>query len=782
MVMSLYKIKMAVRQLVEYLYQSGDLSQAFLSVERANLGSRIHRKIQKAAGDQYQSEVFLKDETTMDDITFIIEGRADGIVVEDEHVLIDEIKSTAIPYDEIEPVFVHWAQVYCYCYFYMKQEQIEHITAQLTYVQIDNDAIKQFQKEFTFKEIETFYLDMLQSYIQFAKQMKDFEVLRDESIQNLTFPFPGYREGQREFAVSVYRSIQEKKELYAMAPTGIGKTISTLFPSIKSIYEFHTEKIFYLCAKNITATVAIDTMNLLYHHGLRLKCVSLTAKDKMCLMEERNCDPEVCPYAKGYYDRLNPAVKELLEQRDIMDKEIFFEYGKKHTLCPFELSLDMSLYADLIICDYNYVFDPQVFLKRFMMEGGDFVFLVDEVHNLVDRARSMYSKELQKQKFLDMKRIIEADENDLRKAMTRVNSSFLELRKLMEDHDTLISEEPFYDFINALNVFINACDWYLQREHEKQISEQVKELYYEVLAYLRISEFYDENYVTILRQEGKELLIKQFCMDPHNQLQMMKKKGRNTIFFSATLTPVSYFTTLLGGNDESMKIRFPSPFHETQSCIIINDRISTRYRNRMNSIFAVVENIYTAVTCKKGNYIVFFPSYQYMQMVAQQFRVEYPDIFLCVQETGMNELEKEVFLNKFDDHSDTQVFFCVLGGMFAEGIDLKGSKLIGTIIVGVGLPQISDELDLIKKHFDESKQGYHYAYTFPGMNKVLQAAGRVIRTKNDKGIILFLDDRFTSPIYRSLIPPHFAHYKIIHELAKMKTEIERFWKENSTCM
>lgn len=765
---------MAVRQFVTLLYQSGDLVSSFMSADRANIGSRIHRKLQKAAGDQYQSEVYLSDTCEIDEICFILEGRADGILTQENGILIDEIKTTTIPYDHIEDKMVHWAQCYCYCYMYMKQEHLASVTAQLTYVQVDTSQIKTFQKTCSFEEMESFYFDMLKNYLAFAKQQRDFEEIKLASIASLPFPFEQYRQGQREMAVSVYRAIQDRKDLFAMAPTGIGKTISTLFPSIKSIFELQSEKIFYLCAKNITASVALNTMKLLYEHNLRVKCVHITAKEKMCVMEEKNCDPDVCPYAKGYYDKLQPVLRDMLGNHDLMDREKFDTYGRKYKLCPFELSLDIATFADVIICDYNYIFDPQVYLKRFMNEGGNFVFLVDEAHNLVDRARNMYSKELYKATFLDLRKEL-FESNDMVKACNKVNTAFLDLKKLMGDEDFYTQKELHTGFLQSLQNFTNVCDGYLQKEKNKLLSEKTKEVYFNVLAFLRISEYYDDDYVTILEKENKNLRIKLFCMDPHVPIQQMKARAKSTTFFSATLTPLKYFLNLLGGSDDAMRIRFPSPFADKQSLIVINDAISTKYRNRQDSLQAVCDMIYATVSAKAGNYIVFFPSYQYMNMCKDLFCDLYEDIPIRIQSSMMMESQKQDFLSAFDDIGELNVSFCVLGGMFSEGIDLKGDKLIGTIIVGVGLPQINPEQDLIKEHFEAD--GYHYAYTYPGMNKVLQAAGRVIRSKQDKGVIVLLDERFTTNTYRALIPPHFSHYQIIRDPMTMQKRLHDFWKE-----
>lgn len=770
---------MSVKNLVEFLYQSGDLTSSFLSVERANIGSRIHRMLQEKGGDSYQSEVFLKQETVLDDeIKFIIEGRADGIItLEDGQVCVDEIKTVTCDYEQIHEdlCFAHWAQAYSYAYIYALQQGIEEMIIQLTYYQIDIDQMKQFKQVKTFSELEHFYLGMLQEYRAWAMRSHTFQEVRDASIQTLSFPFPSYRPGQRELAVAVYKTILDEDVMFAQAPTGIGKTISTLFPGIKALKEGKIEHIFYLSAKSITASVAQDAMKLMQEQGLRIKCTSITAKDKMCLLEERNCDPEVCPYAKGYYDRLRPALFQLLEQKDYMDKDIFQAYGREHQLCPFELSLDASTYSDVIICDYNYVFDPRVYLKRFFSDQGEYLFLVDESHNLVDRARSMYSATLSRSQFVELRKCIEPSEKKLRSVLQELSKAFKAYGELCVER-FYVSKEPLKELFLLLNKFQKECDLYLNKEHEH--IEEAKEIYFEVVAFQRIAEYYDDHFVTYIQEETKDVFIKQFCMDPSRPLAQTLQKGKAAIYFSATLTPIRYFENLLYGKNCEKKIALPSPFDTRRNKLIINNAIDTRYRVRSQSIEPICDMIATTAQAKQGNYIVFFPSYAYLKEVASVFCDAYPQQHVEIQESNMDEFERHAFLKQFDETKESMVCFCVLGGMFSEGIDLKGDKLIGVMIVGVGLPQINEETNLLRDFFDEELGlGYDYAYVYPGMNKVLQAAGRVIRSMEDKGVVLLLDTRYAQATYRPLFPAHMRHYECIQNNSTLKRTLTTFWNE-----
>lgn len=773
----MFHVKMSVKALAEFLYQSGDLFSSFQSMERANIGSRIHRMLQKRGGDAYQSEVFLKEETQLDDtMMFVIDGRADGIIATDQGIVVDEIKSVTCEYEDIseEMNFTHWAQAYGYAYIYAKQQELEEVIVQLTYYQIDFDMIKQFQRKKTLEELTSFYFGMLEEYRKWAMRTHTFNQLRDQSIHALCFPFPKYRPGQRELAVAIYKTILDEDVMFAQAPTGIGKTLSTLFPGLKAIGEHKIERIFYLCAKNMTAKVAKDSIKQMMEQGLRVKCTSIIAKDKMCLLEERNCDPEVCPFAKGYYDKLRPALFHLLEHHDYMDQELFQSYGRTHQICPFELSLDTSLYSDVIICDYNYVFDPRVYLKRFFSEPGDYLFLIDEAHNMVERARSMYSATLQTSMFQAMRKLLGKDAKKLKKACKDIIG---EIERLKAEKETVFHAFPSLceDLLKLLNNFQKECDLYLQKEHEH--NEEIKTMYFEVLAFQRISEFYDDHFITWVRQAGKDTTIKLFCMNPSRPITQMLQMGKAAVFFSATLTPIRYFTDLLLAQECTKKIALPSPFDTSKAKLLIHGGINTRYRMREQSILTICDMIATSVHAKQGNYIVFFPSYAYLRQVAEEFMEEYPNIHVEVQESDMDEMGRSEFLSLFDETKETMVCFCVLGGMFAEGIDFKGDMLIGVIVIGVGLPQINDETNLLKDFFDEVYgMGYDYAYVYPGMNKVLQAAGRLIRTEKDYGLILLADERYTSSTYRPLFPQHMRHYQVIYQEKQLEQQLVEFWK------
>lgn len=779
------EVKISVRNLVEFILRSGDLDSTFVGSSRAVDGTRIHQKIQRNKGDNYLAEVSLKRTIEYGDMFITVEGRADGIIKEEDNVIIDEIKSTTRDLDQIDEEYnpLHFAQAKCYAYIYAKENSIDNIKVQLTYCQVDTGMIKYILKEYSLSELEDFFYSLIEKYFIWADYTRKWIEKRDISIKNLCFPFENYRPGQRELAVGVYRTISQSKNIFLQAPTGIGKTISTIFPGVKSMGERLISKIFYLTAKTITSSVAVEAFNKMENGGLQIKVVAITAKEKICFKDKTNCNAEQCEFAKGHFDRVNKAIMEILQKENLINRNVIEFYAKEYKVCPFELSLDLTLWADCVICDYNYVFDPRVYLKRFFDAGKeDFLFLIDESHNLVDRGRDMFSAELKKEDFLQGKRLTKDSAKKLYKILNKLNSYMLDISKKCNEDGFYMQEEEPLDIYPLLRNFIKEGEEWLKGNEKGEGYEELLQLYFNVLAFLRISELYSEGYVTYIQKEGKDLIIKLFCLDPSDLLREGIKRGKSAVFFSATLTPINYFKYILGGEDDDYSMRFPSPFSVKNRALMIASNISTRYKNRENSIYKIVEYIKAFICSKKGNYIVFFPSYKYMDMVSEVFEQECEDVKIITQNSSMKEEEREEFLNNFNENGEeTLVAFSVLGGIFSEGIDLKGERLSGAIIVGVGLPQICFERDIIMNYFNEkNNNGYEYAYMYPGMNKVLQAAGRVIRSEKDRGAILLIDDRFTSKSYLKLFPRGWMENAIVRKSGDVGSILESFWKEDIT--
>lgn len=774
-------IKISIRNLVEFIMRHGSIDNRYTSSIKAIEGIRGHQKVQKSYGDNYTAEVPLKYTLTYEDLEIMVEGRADGILIEDEKTIIDEIKTTTkdlLLIDEnTNPL--HWAQAKCYGYIYSMQNELDNIDIQITYYNIDTKSTRILRQSYTLKELEEFFFWLIDEYKTWAQLENDWVNKRNESIKKLKFPFENYRPGQRELAVRVYKSITDNKKCFAQAPTGTGKTISTLFPAIKAMGEDKTSKIFYLTAKTITREVAQNTISLMRKKDLNLKAVTITAKEKICKMDEVNCNPEYCPYANGYFDRINNSLKDILAKYNDYSKDNIEKISEEYMLCPFELSLDLTNLSDVIICDYNYVFDPRVYLKRFFdTKTTDYTFLIDEAHNLVDRAREMYSATLNEEKFVKVKKLISKKDKRITRVIKEIQSYFedkLEDLTTLDENDLVESEAPL-ELCEILSSFIKFVDEYLARTNEE--NEELMDLYFDVYSFLSISDFYDKNYTTIYTKTFNGMNIKIYCVNPQKVIEEKMKKAKSNIIFSATLIPMDYFMKMYSYDEEDFIINLKSPFDVKNRLLMIGDNVATTYNKRFETSCDIASYIANCVQAKKGNYMVFFPSYKYMELVFEKMKENYPDINTSIQESNMSEEEKEEFLSMFDeDNKETHVGFCVLGGHFSEGIDLTNDKLIGVIIVGVGMPQIGIERDIIKDHMKDSNKGFDYAYVYPGMIKVLQAAGRCIRTDDDKGVILLLDKRYSQRIYQSLFPYEWYPNFRVRKSDDVKTLCEKFWSK-----
>ena len=793
------QIKISVRNFVEFMLRSGDIdNRKHVSSENAMIeGGRIHRMIQRRMGSEYEAEVFLKYEEETPKYKLIIDGRADGIITTSTQITIDEIKGTYRELERIKkPEPVHLAQAKVYAYIYGKRNGLQTICVRMTYCNMDTEELKYFTEEYTLGELKEWFEELVAGYKKWAEFQIDWRQKRQDSIKKVCFPYM-YRKGQKELAAGVYRTIYHGRKLFLEAPTGVGKTLSTVFPAVKALGEELGERIFYLTAKTITRTAANQGFELLRQKGLAFKTVVLTAKEKICFMEECECNPVACPYAKGHFDRINEAVFELITHEDCFDREIIEKYARNHQVCPFELALDCSLFADGIIGDYNYLFDPHVYLKRFFAEGNQSrgIFLVDEAHNLVDRGRDMYSAVLVKEDFLALKKHMKPYSAKMEKQLEKCNRELLLLKRETENVRQWDSIEAF---ILALNRLSNTMSEYLENHDDSPVREKVLEFYFEISHFLLMYDGISDDYVMYTQLgDGGEFFLKLFCVNPAKKLKACMEKGVSSILFSATLIPVQYYKKLLGGTGEDYEIYADSTFDSAKRALMIGNDVTSKYtRRNEEEYFRIASYIKNIVSERQGNYMVFFPSYFMMEKIYKIYQESfnlYEDAECILQKDFMSEEEREDFLKHFTGnvHLDIQeqiempveveekslVGFCVLGGIFSEGIDLKQDSLIGAIIVGTGLPLVCPEREILKNYFDNQEgNGFDYAYRYPGMNKVLQAAGRVIRTNEDIGIVALLDERFLQNSYTRLFPREWKEYKIVQESTVGK-QIEKFWNE-----
>ena len=762
-------VRISVRNLVEFVLRSGDIDSRRSGQAQKDAmleGSRIHRKIQKRMGSNYRAEVPLKHLVEDEEVTLLVEGRADGIEEENGAVTIDEIKGVYMDLERLEePVPVHLAQAMCYGYFYCCDKGLDGVRLQLTYCNLETEEIRRFVQAKSAEELGVWFAGIVHEYMKWARFLYHHELTRDASIRGLEFPYP-YREGQRDLVVSVYKTISRKKRLFIQAPTGIGKTLSTVFPAVKAIGEGKGEKLFYLTAKTITRTVAEEAFRILRGSGLIFSSVTITAKEKLCPLEETECNPDHCPYAKGHFDRVNEAVFDILHLEQDITREKILSYAERYQVCPFEYCLDISSWTDGIICDYNYVFDPNVRLKRYFAEGakGEYLFLIDEAHNLVSRAREMYSAAIRKEDVLETKRLIKGRSAKLERQLDKCNKVLLEMKRECEDWQIL---EDVTGLAAAVMSVFSEFETFLEDNQEFEGRDAVLDFYFCLRDFLGIYERLDDHYRIYAENHGTpSFQVRLFCVNPSGCLSECMAQGNSTILFSATLLPIRYYKTLLSGSDEDYAVYANSPFSEDNRLLMVGTDVSSRYTRRNEGEYRkVAAYIRETAKAREGNYMVFFPSYQYMEQVLGILEEEEAFCHLLVQGQGMREEERAEFLEEFEKTRDgSLVALCVMGGVFSEGIDLKEERLIGVIVVGTGLPMVCVEQEILKGYFDEEeKRGFDFAYQYPGMNKVLQAAGRVIRTPKDRGVILLLDDRFLRREYQELFPREWEHFKLVNQ-------------------
>jgi DNA excision repair protein ERCC-2 len=758
-----YAVHISVRTLVEHVFRSGSIDSRFRSQTTLLNGTRAHQKIQKTYQEGDQKEVYVRAEIPFEALTYMIDGRCDGLLFREGTVTVDEIKSSSQPLEHIEGegYDVHWAQAKMYAYMYAMEHDLQEMTVQLTYVHVETEEKRYFKKNFSFSALETFVFEVIEAYAPYAKLQLEHRTKRNETSQDLPFPFESYREGQRKLAGSVYKTISDEKNLFVKAPTGIGKTMSTLFPAVKAIGEGLLTRVFYLTAKTITRTTAEEAFKRMESHGLCMKSVTITAKDKVCFKDETICQKEYCKYAFGYYDRINEAMLDILRNENSMTREVIETYAKKHTVCPFEFSIDLAYTVDAIICDYNYIFDPRVSLKRlFEEQKKSTALLVDEAHNLVERGREMFSAVLQKELFLQLKKDFKGVNQTIYDVANMLNSSFISMKKENADKIEFVLEQLNESFPEQLHVFVDAAEDILLKGMGS--SQNLLDAYFMVQQFLKIVDLLDEHYVIYAEKNRNDLILKLFCIDPSKLLMQMGKGYRSKVFFSATLSPLPYYQDILGGEEEDYLLFIPSPFSKDQTEVYIKP-LSTRYKDRERKKEDIVLMLQSLIKNRPGNYLIFFPSYQYLLAVYELFKQADTATFTLLQATGMMEAEREAFLESFQpDQKETLLGFAVLGGIFSEGVNLIGDRLNGVVVVGVGLPQLCFERNLIKDHFyKKEKNGYDYAYVYPGMNKVLQAGGRLIRSESDHGTIVLVDDRFLQRHYQSLLPEEWRNYTVI---------------------
>ena len=768
--------KIGVRDLAYFIHQSGDLTTEFFTNHDMLAGSRAHDYLQSNYSGNDKAEYYIKREIEYLGKKYILDGYIDGVLNEDETIIIEEIKSTTKDLDEITIEYhqEHLAQAKIYAYLYALENNMELINIRLTYISIVDYDVKSFDMIAKIDDLEDFTLNTLEQYISWLNMLENSKNLREETIETIKFPFESERPGQRTLMKATYQALTNKEILYCIAPTGIGKTMATMFSALKTLKE--NDKLFYLTAKGSGKNAPLDAIRILSKKGLKIKAIDITAKKKICNAKMGHCNPDECPFTKDYFSKLNQATKEIFDNYDIFSEDVILDITNKYKMCAFEFSLYLSYFCDIVIADYNYAFDPSAHLIRYFEDDSyKPKVLVDEAHNLVDRSKDMYSAMINE---VDI-RVLRAKLNGYKPSIRNDCNKALEIldsyREYLTTNTTLFETSMNNDLNVILRNLFQKCDQIFEENKKIKDKDIALESYFKIMDFLNISEVYSETHRMIIKLIDDQISINYFCLDASKFiLETINNSIHGIVFFSATLYPIEYHANLITAG-EGKYLELESPFDPNNLDIIINSKISTKYKNRIDSIDSIIEAIEIVTKSKSGNYIVFFPSYAYMNMVIEQ--ITEPEYEMIIQKNNLSEIEKNDIINKFKTTTNTKVGFFVMGGVFSEGIDYIGDALSGVIIVGVGLPLICDENNLLKEYYENIYQnGFNYAYTYPGFTKVIQAVGRVIRDYNDKGIALLMDERFMYNEYQSLMPRHWKNRKVITNMYMLKKELKEFNK------
>lgn len=778
-------VRIAVRALVEGTLRSGDLViDQWEPIDPAE-AIRAHRKVQSLRPDGYQAEYTLRQRIRLNGTEVSVEGRIDGLMVEDGRMVVEEIKTTRKNLAEIERTQnpLHWAQAQVYtCMLSRERGTADGIETQLTYYQLDSGEVLELRRAFPPDELEELFLGLLTRFLDRFRELREWRAVRDRSLETLPFPYTEFRPGQRRLAVGIYRAVRDQRQLLVQAPTGIGKTMGSLYPALKALGESGAGKLLFLTARTTGQTVAEKAVEELRGSGLKLRSVQLTAKEKTCFNPERACNGEECDYARGYYDRVEAALEEVCSA-ELMNRSVLESVAARHRVCPFELALDALNRADLVICDYNYAFDPRAFLRRVLLDSEAPVSLiVDEAHNLVDRAREMFSAALTRSGVAFLRREVRKRKHHaVEKALGKLAAWMLRQRDACRDAGgrTVDTNQPI-DLLPLLKGYLRVAEPFLREldPAAREYREHLLEFQFQVHRFLRTTEFWGEGYRTHCVADGDDLMIKLVCLDPAKPLRKQMARCTSAVFLSATLSPVDYYRKLFGCNDAAEALRCPPPFPSQNLQVIVADYVSTFYRRRQETRGEVADLIRAFVGARPGNYLVYFPSFEYLDSVRElvvQSGVR--NFEVIVQEPGMDEDSRRQFLARYEEGSSegTLVGLAVLGGIFGEAIDLVGERLTGAAIVGVGLPGLSPERDMIRDYYDgKGSRGFDFAYAVPGITRVLQAAGRVIRTERDRGTILLIDQRFSQYSYRRLLPSEWTPVRV-RNCRELTEVIEFFW-------
>lgn len=774
----------AVKEIATFLYSSGDLTNEFFQNHSQIDGKKAHLYLQKLYNEESTKEYYIKHSFEFDGDEITVHGFIDGVIKENGSVILEEIKSTREDLNKIDLDYhqEHLAQLKLYAYLYGLLNNMTIVFIRLTYISVDDYKTKSFDMSFSLNELKEFFYKAISDYTRWHKTLSEAENLKLDTLKDISFPFASKRKGQAEMMKACYLTMKSNGILYAIAPTGIGKTMATIFSSLKSMTKSN-EKLFYLTAKTIGREVAIESLRMLQGAGLRLHAIAISSKAKSCASKMPHCDPEKCPYAKGYFSRLREAIEDIYNNEMLYSYDVIYEYAMKHNICPFEYSLDLSYFCDVIICDYNYVFDPKAHLIRYFDDSQYLPkVLCDEAHNLVERSKDMYSAEFDSLLPLRLEERLSSYDKLITK---NVKHFYDNLKK----YDELVNKDLFYYshflddlMLSSLRQIVDHSDQVLADNKDIKDKDEILNDYFLLKDFVDTAEFFGESHMFVVKKlEDNHFQIEIKCADASDFIyDTVKNKTKGVVFFSATLFPLRYYMDLLTkGNGKY--INLPSPFPQDNLNLIIKDDVSTRYKDRSSTVLDVAKVIEGLVKAKKGNYIAFFPSYKYIELVLNHLDIE--DSEIIIQKPNMDDSERDRIFNKFKNTKQPHLGLFVLGGSFSEGVDFQGDLLNGVVVIGVGLPMVNIENNIIKEYFEEKYgAGFDYAYTYPGFNKVVQAAGRVIRSETDRGVVILLDERYKYQIYKSLMPDFWSGRITLNNVSMIKNNIKGFFDDSDIIM
>ena len=788
-------VELTAKELCLLALRRGDIGGAILyDGEDDHDDPNLYYRLQSEAGAYYNPNVELCNTLFLDGLYFTVTAFADGVIRKNGTLIVDKIKCTSRAGDPRVPDAFTMAMLKCSAYFIAVRDGLSVVEGRVSYYNTKTQKLRYQRYTFLASELKEFYTSLVEriKFRAVATAERELDVL--PSAQNAVFPYGELREGQERMIRESYSAMRRGKRT--------GKTISSLFPAIRALGSGYCDKIFYLTPKAQTRREAFLAASKLHETGCLTRTVIISAKEQMCVCPFKSmgvgdcCNAERCEFARGYYDKVDGALKEMLENYRGYSRSLIMQMASKYRVCPYELSLDLSELCDVVICDYNYAFDPFVYFRRYFGAAAPkkkYVFLIDEAHDLADRARQTYSAEVHMRDFA-----LALEQNadiggELESSISSAIAAMRTIRRLCDDtvvkdesgneYGFYISSEPSERIAKAFEGFSKKCGEWLHKNEAHPLYAHLSALNSSVGRYLKISGYFDRNFKFFAEISGSDAIARIYCVDPSDLMNSLLTRASSSVMFSATLTPTEYFCDVLGGGKGAERVALESPFSPENLCVAVADYVDARFETRDDNAKKFATVIAATVSAKAGNYIAYFPSYKCLEQTLRVFEKKYPQVETVVQKRNMNAEQRDEFLSAFkNDEGHLRIGFCVLGGAFAEGVDLPGSRLIGSIIFGVGLPGLSNERNIVKEHFDLKSDegiGYDYAYTFPGMNNVLQAAGRVIRREEDVGVVVLADDRYATPKYRALFPSHWKGVQYAGNASSIAEIMRRFWEKQS---